>query len=57
MPIPQNKSELQAAIKNTYGKLKADLENIDPVQSQLVEMPGHQKDLSLIHISEPTRPY
>jgi len=43
MPIPQNKSELQAAIKNTYAKLKVDLESIDPLQSQLVEMPGHQK--------------
>ncbi|MEM9820611.1 MAG: ClbS/DfsB family four-helix bundle protein [Bacteroidota bacterium] len=43
MPIPQNKVDLQQAIKSTYAKLKLDLQDIDPKQSQLQELPGHQK--------------
>ena len=29
----------------------------DEVRSILVNLRGHDEDLSLIHISEPTRPY
>ena len=43
MPIPKNKTELQAAIQETYFKLKIDLERVPLEFANLKEMEGHAK--------------
>ena len=47
MPIPKNKPELIEAIESNFAKLFADLETIPENQTQLKELPGHQKDTSM----------
>jgi len=51
MPIPSNKSELQSAIKDTYAKLKKDLDDIPIELTNIKELAGHAKG-TLMSVSD-----
>lgn len=47
MPIPQNKSELQAEIQESFSKLKLELSQIPPSQVLIQDLEGHAKNTKM----------
>lgn len=52
MPVPNNKKELQIAIKNNYDKLKKELSDIPTEKTKNLELEGHTKGkmMSINHV-------